>query len=281
MDQGVREPIVAGAFYPGTRTDLSASLSALFGDGLRGRFTPLPTPFGLISPHAGYPYSGPTAAAGYRDVAAEGRPDLVVILGASHTGLGAPVSLDDHAAWRTPFGDLPVALDAVRTLEAAGLPVDRSAFVREHSIEVQLPFLQFLWGSSLPIVPICIQPARHEILVDVGSTIADAVADRPASLLVASSDFTHYESDETARAIDHRALEPILTLDSPRFFSLCIEEGLTICGAGAIVALIAASRRLGLSNAELIDYSTSGDVTGDRSAVVGYAAVVLSRRDHG
>ncbi len=281
MDEAIRQPIVAGAFYPGTRDDLSAALSVLLGAELDRPTSRLPGPFGLIAPHAGYLYSGSTAAAGYRAVAAVGRPDIAVLLGANHTGFGDALSLDDHAAWRTPLGELPVARDVVEALRDSGLSVDRTAFVREHSIEVQLPFLQFLWGNAVPIVPICVQPAPHDRLAEAGSRIADALADHQSPLIVASSDFTHYESDETARALDRRALDPILALDGSRFLSLCIEERLSICGAGAISALIAASRKLGLTDAKLIDYSTSGDTTGDRAAVVGYAAVSLFRREDG
>lgn len=281
MEAGIRLPAVAGSFYPGDHDALAAAASKLLGDEIDRRCAALASPFGLIVPHAGYSYSGPTAAAGFRAVAAQGRPSVIVLLGASHSGLGGPVTLSNQKAWQTPLGDVPVAADIVERLRSGGMPVDESAFGREHSIEVQLPFLQILWGSAVPVVPICVQTTALEVLCAAGEAIARALDDRPSALIVASSDFTHYEPDETARRIDQAALDPILALEAPRFFRLCVEQHLSICGAGAIVVLMSAARCLGLEETNLVDYSTSGDTTGDRSAVVGYAAVSFVRRNNG
>ncbi len=281
METRVREPIVAGAFYPEPHEQLAAAVSALLGEDVDRCCAPLSAPCGLISPHAGYPYSGATAAAGYRAIAAQGRPDIVVLLGANHTGSGGAISLDDHDAWRTPLGDVRVARDAVARLSSEGLTINTDAFVREHSIEVQLPFLQVLWGSTVPIVPICVQLVDRETLAEIGDVIANAVGKDGHGLIIASSDFTHYEPDEAARRRDHLAIEPILALDAPRFLTLCVDEHLSICGAGAISVLITVATRLGLTDTSLVNYATSGDTTGDRSAVVGYAAISFVRRDHG
>jgi len=281
MEGSVRQPVVAGAFYPGQREELARAVSVLLGQQIERGPSSLLSPCGLIAPHAGYPYSGPTAAAGYRAVAGRGRPSLVVILGANHTGFGNAIALDDHRAWRTPLGDVPVDGAAVEKLVDAGWPVDRSAFVREHSVEVQIPFLQILWGDAFQIVPVCVQRADRATLADAGRTLASALRTTGATLVVASSDFTHYEPDETARRRDHRAIEPILDLDAERFLRLCEAERLSICGAGAIAILMHAASELGLGTASLVEYSTSGDTSGDRSAVVGYAAVSFCRRDDG
>jgi AmmeMemoRadiSam system protein B len=281
METRVREPVVAGTFYPGRCDALAAIVEDLLGEDVDRRCAPLSAACGLIVPHAGYPYSGATAAAGYGAVAAQGRPDIVVLLGANHTGSGGAISLDDHDAWRTPLGDVPVARDVVARLSGEGLAINTAAFAREHSIEVQLPFLQILWGSTVPIVPICVQLADRQTLAEVGEVIADALGKDRHGLIIASSDFTHYEPDETARRIDHLAVEPILALDAPRFFSLCVDNRLSICGVGAISVLIAVATRLSLTDTSLVDYATSGDTTGDRSAVVGYAAISFVRRNHG
>ena len=281
MERRVRQPVVAGAFYPGQREELTRAVSALLGEEIERGSSSLLSPCGLIAPHAGYPYSGPTAAAGYRAVASRGRPDLVVVLGANHTGFGGAIVLDDHEVWRTPLGDVPVAGDIAEKLVSAGWSVDRSTFAREHSVEVQLPFLQVLWGDAFRIVPVCVQWADRGTLADAGRTLASVLRATGAALVVASSDFTHYEPDEIARRRDHRAIEPILDLDPERFLKLCEAERLSICGAGAIAILMHAARELGLANASLVDYSTSGDTSGDRSAVVGYAAVSFCRRSDG
>jgi len=280
MEPSVRPAIAAGTFYPGTREALASAVADLLGEVDR-RCAPLDSPLGLIAPHAGYPYSGPTAAAGYREVVRNGRPDVVVILGANHTGFGEPLSLDDHRAWWTPLGETPVDRDLVSRLEQSGIRAAPDAFVREHSIEVHLPFVQVLWGVETPILPICVQPLPHDTLSDAAEALVDALTDRSSVLLVASSDFTHYEPDEAARRLDRSAIEPILALDSTRFLDLCRAERLSICGAGAIALLIEVAARLGITDTQLIDYSTSGDTSADRSAVVGYAAISFSRRNHG
>jgi AmmeMemoRadiSam system protein B len=281
MGNRTRLPIAAGAFYPGRRDELAAALATLFGDDVERSCSSLSAPCGLVVPHAGYPYSGATAAAGYRALAARGRPDVAIVLGANHTGSGDVVSLDDHETWRTPLGDTPVDHTAISELSKAGITIDPGAFAREHSIEVQLPFLQSLWGPDLPIVPICVQTAPHAFLSKAASALHAIVANRPATLLVASSDFTHYEPDESARRRDRAAIDEILRFDVDAFFGLCRRERLSICGAGAIAILMDVAQALGLTDAALVDYSTSGDTTGDRSAVVGYASISFFRRDHG
>jgi AmmeMemoRadiSam system protein B len=231
----------------------------------------------LIAPHAGYVYSGQTAADGYRSVAELGRPSVVIILGANHTGLGGDVALDDHDAWRTPLGDTPVALDIVSALAERGLRVDRSAFAREHSIEVQLPFLQGLWGQTVPIVPICIRSDEPEILAAAARAIVEVLDARGPALLVASSDFTHYEPEDVASRRDKGAIATILSLNPGAFLELCSSQRLSICGAGAIALLLCAARHLALDRPALVRYATSAEASGDRSAVVGYAAITLER----
>jgi len=275
MVSKVREPVVAGAFYPGTRAGLLRTMEGLFGGGRPETARSLSRPFGLVVPHAGYMYSGKVAADGYREAARAGTPEEVVILGTNHTGLGYPISIARDGAWRTPLGDAPIAADLADRLVERGFPIAEEAFAREHSIEVQLPFLQYLFGEEIPFVPICVSFPRLNDLVAAGEALGEVVRD-DAVLLVASSDFTHYEPDGIARRLDQEAIELILRFDAVGFYRLVLEKRLSICGAGAITLLLAAARELGWGEAQLVSYATSGDITGDRSAVVGYAAIALS-----
>lgn len=276
----IREPIVAGAFYPGSPAELSEELSRLFGTPVRHPECQLASPVGLITPHAGYVYSGAVAAAGYRELASLGRPEWAIVLGANHTGMGRPVSLARRGAWRTPLGETPIATDLADRLVAEGLEVAESAFFREHSIEVQLPFLQFLLASMVPFVPICVMLAPLAELVAAGEAIAEVIRDE-AGVVVASSDFTHYQPHEVAQRIDRRAIERILSLDVEGFYSSLVEERLSICGGGAIAVLMTIAQRLEWEKTQLLSYATSGDVTGETSSVVGYAAISFAGREHG
>lgn len=270
----VRMPVVAGMFYPGDPNVLRSTVDRLLG-------APRPSrgaspSVGLVVPHAGYPYSGRVAGATFRRAAEYGRPDVVLLLGASHSGLGPTLSLSGAGAWRTPLGDVPVDRTAVEALHAAGMRVYEPAFEREHSIEVELPFLQVLWEDPVAIVPICVQRGGLDELTDAGDALARATAGR-RTWVVASSDFTHYEPDEVARERDRLALDAIRALDAARFYRTCQERGLSICGVGAITTLLALARGRGWMTSSLIAYETSGDSTGDRASVVGYAGIVFAQ----
>lgn len=274
METKIREPVVAGAFYPGTRAGLLRAMENLF-DGERPEAErSLPHPLGLIVPHAGYMYSGKVAADGYREAVRAGGPREVVVLGTNHTGLGYPISIARDGIWRTPLGDAPIAAELAARLVERGFPVGEEAFLREHSIEVQLPFLQYLFGPGTPFVPICVMLLPLEDLIEAGAKLAEVVRGESV-LLVASSDFTHYEPDGIARRLDMEAIEYILSLDPAGFYRTVVGKNLSICGAGAITILLAAAKGLGWVETELVSYATSGDVTGDRAAVVGYAAITV------
>ena len=275
----IREPVVAGAFYPGTRAALSDALSRLFGEPLRRPVLPRSAPIGLVVPHAGYVYSGAVAAVGYRALAAGGAPQWAIILGANHTGAGQPISLAREGAWRTPLGVAAIATAIADRLVGAGVPVAPEAFAHEHSIEVQLPFLQFLFGEEIPFVPICVMLPRIADLLALGKALAQMSRGSRGALIV-SSDFTHYEPEQTARALDHRALERILALDAEGFYERLLRERLSICGGAAITALLAAARHLNWK-ADLVAYATSADAGADPGAVVGYAAASFEEETHG
>ncbi|MCX6093991.1 MAG: AmmeMemoRadiSam system protein B [Candidatus Bipolaricaulota bacterium] len=274
MQGHVRMPVVAGTFYPGDPDVLRSTVSRLLGEGPAVQAAH--GSMGLVVPHAGYLYSGRVSGATFRRASGCGRPEVVILLGASHTGLGPTFSLSDAAAWRTPLGDVQLDREAIGALAAAGMRIYEPAFHREHSVEVQLPFLQVLWDDPVPIVPICVQPGPLEELAAAGATLLEATRGR-VTWVVASSDFTHYEADSVARERDRVALDPILAVDAARFYRVCAENGFSICGVGAITTLLALASRKGWRESALVAYETSGDSTGDRAAVVGYAGVTLAQ----
>ncbi len=260
---------MAGMFYPGSADSLSRELIHLCG---KPRTTGmLDSSMGLIAPHAGYVYSGKVAGQGYAQVADRGRPEWAIILGSNHTGMGFPISIVTDGEWETPLGTSKIATEIAQKLVVDGTRVAPEAFSREHSIEVQLPFLQHLFGLDVPFVPICVMLPPLTDLIALGESIA-AVAKGKPGVVIVSSDFTHYQPDEVARQIDLEAIDRILALDVEGFYRMLIAERLTICGGGAIAAVMSCARTLDWK-ARLISYATSGDVTGDRSAVVGYAAI--------
>ncbi len=280
MNDCVRAPIVAGAFYPSQPEPLRRQIVEFLVDAGSSGSNSLTSSVGLIVPHAGYVYSGSVAAVGFQEVANRGKPEVVVILGASHTGLGHWFSLSPHSAWATPLGESPVDNDMMSRLVAAGFKQEEAPFAQEHSIEVQLPFIQYLWGLEMAIVPICISPAPLSEIQEAARALAKALGARKG-LIIASSDFTHYEPDHVARSVDNRALDRILALDVPGFHRLCRDEGLTICGTGAIEVLMTLARAGNLTATQTVRYATSGDVTGDLRSVVGYASVLLAKENYG
>ena len=280
MNDRVRFPIVAGAFYPSRPEQLHRQIDGFLADEMPRVQELLASSIGLIVPHAGYVYSGGVAAAGFQEVASNGRPEVVVILGASHTGIGPWFSLSPHATWTTPLGRSSVDAEVMSHLVSAGFQQEAASFAREHSIEVQLPFIQHLWGPETPIVPICISPAPLDQIQKASTALMQALGDRKA-LIIASSDFTHYQPDDVVRSLDNGALDRILAMDIPGFHRLCLDERLTICGIGAIELLMTAVTQMELTAAHVVAYATSGDVTGDRTSVVGYASVLLAKENYG
>jgi len=265
-----RDPAVAGQFYPGQTDTLRNTVASL-----------LPTvaepqrAIGIMVPHAGYVYSGAIAGATFARVKMPGR---VVILGPNHHGLGAAAAVYPDGRWLTPLG--PVTVDdglASRLLkDCPGLRADESAHRYEHSLEVQLPFIQ-AENPQTSIVPLCIGHLRLEELLSMGKAIGASLArSEQEVLLVASSDMTHYEPGEIAREKDQRALDRVLALDPEGLYRTVREGRISMCGVMPTVLMLAAARELGATDAVLVRYGNSGDVTGDQSQVVGYAGVVVS-----
>lgn len=265
-----RKPVAAGTFYPGTSGELTRLLTGLCASPPKQKN--LSSSIGLIAPHAGYIYSGTTAGRAFSVLASLGKPEWAIILGSNHTGMGQPISIAINQTWETPLGNSKIGSEIAKEFIAAGAAkLAPEAFLHEHSIEVQLPFLQHLFGMDLSFVPICVMLPPLGDLVALGESIA-TVARQSPGVVIASSDFTHYQPSHVAYKIDHQAIAHITSLDVDGFYDKLIAERLTICGGGAIAALMSCSRSLGWKP-ELISYTTSGDVTGDQSAVVGYAGI--------
>lgn len=277
---GPRRPCAAGTFYPADPDRLTDEVERALGPGYRRPASPLSEPAAAILPHAGYVYSGAVAGAGYRALAALGRPAAAVILGTNHTGLGGPIAVAEPGTWLTPFGEVPIPEDlSCEVAKALGAVQSDLPFAREHSVEVQLPFLQHLFGP-LPVVPVVVQPLSPAAAERAGRALGNLLSGQPVFLL-ASTDFTHYEPDPMAREKDRKALEPILRLDLEGFLQAVARYRISICGVGAIALLLAAARALGLTEADLLSYRTSGEVGGYLDEVVGYAAVLFRKGDTG
>ena len=285
MQGSVREPAVAGQFYPGTREGLLKELEECFTAG----FGPGELPkvdeggprriVGLVSPHAGYMYSGGAAARGFFALAKDGRPDLFIIIGPSHR-VDTRVALDPSGGWRTPLGVARVDGDFLRALAGATDVVrfEEHAHLYEHSLEVQVPFLQFIYGEDVRIAPICMGDQSLETARALGEALARVVRESGRdAVVIASTDFTHYEPRRSAETKDRRAIEAILALDPEGLYRVRRELNLTMCGPGPTAAMLYCARELGASEAELLSYYTSGDVIGDFMEVVGYASIAVYR----
>jgi AmmeMemoRadiSam system protein B len=280
----VRRPCQAGAFYEADPKALREQIEGCF----RHELGPGKTPnvietgprqiVGLVCPHAGYVFSGHVAAHAYNELASDGKPEIVVIFGPNHTGYGSGLATMNEGFWRTPLGDVEVdgkVADAI-VHEAKIVDVDESAHRFEHSIEVQLPFLQYLYGSTFRIVPVCFLMQDLASSREVGQAVGRVLSGENA-VVIASSDMTHYEPQAHAEEKDRKALEAVEAMDEARLVSVVDEQNVTACGVGSIAALIAASKTLGAKKAKLLCYKTSGDVSGDYSSVVGYAAVCFRK----
>jgi len=267
----IRLPAVAGRFYPVDVAELTQRLASLASaataeEKLRAR--------ACLVPHAGYQYSGHVAGAVYAKLAL---PKRYIILGPRHYPQGEPLAILSEGAWQTPLGEARIdsALAAELKRACPLLREDSVAHRAEHSLEVQLPFLQHLAGD-FRFVPIALGTVRYSELEQLGRAVAEVVAAQGEEILVvASSDMNHYEDDRITRAKDRKALDKVLALDPRGLYDTVRREGITMCGFGPTVTMLTAARQLGATRAELVRYATSGDITGDRDEVVGYAGVVV------
>ena len=280
----LRYPAVAGSWYAGTPHSLRKQIEQLFMHRLGPGSIPSVVKdgsrnlVGLVVPHAGYMASGPIAAHAYHYLAKDGKPDVVVIFGPNHTGHGSALSIMNEGAWRTPLGDVEIDTEtAEKILRVSNIvDVDDRAHVYEHSIELQLPFLQYLFGSGFKFVPICFMMQDLESSREVGKAVASALKGMNG-LVIGSSDLTHYEPQERAEKKDGLAVDAALDMDEERYYHTVESYGISTCGYGPVIAAITAAKELGAKKAELLMYGTSGDVLGDRSAVVGYVSIAFTK----
>ena len=266
----VRQPAVAGRFYPDKPDALRAEVSSYI--------LPATTPtaaIGCIVPHAGYMYSGHVAGAVYSQLKIPGH---CILMCPNHTGRGEPLSIMSAGEWKTPLGNAPIDSELAVFLKTkfSLLDEDAEAHRAEHAAEVQLPFLQMV-NPDFSFVPIAVGTGQFEILEALGSAIADVLAQQSKPvLIIASSDMNHYENDQITRVKDHKAIDQILALNPRGLFDVVIKEKISMCGFGPAVVMLTAARQLQATHAGLVKYATSGDVSGDRNVVVGYAGVIVT-----
>jgi AmmeMemoRadiSam system protein B len=266
----IRSPAVAGRFYPSDPRELAAEIDI---------YAPADTEklpaLGCIVPHAGYMYSGHVAGAVYSSLQI---PSRCILLGPRHFPQGQPMAILTEGAWQTPFGEAPIDAELAAKLAHAFplLREDPITHEREHSLEVQIPFLQRL-VPDLRFVPVVLASDRYDALEQLGQAVAQVVsAESDPVFVIASSDMNHYESDAITREKDRKAIDRILALDPRGLYDTVRKEGITMCGYAATVAALVALIQLGAKNAKLVRYATSGDITGDLSEVVGYAGLIVA-----
>lgn len=280
----IRRPSQAGMFYAGTAESLKKQIEECFLHKLGPGKIPKVAKsgprkvVGLICPHAGYVYSGPVAAHSYYRLARDGIPEVFVILGPNHMGYGSAIALMNEGIWRTPLGDVEIDYQTASKILRASevIDIDDTAHRFEHSIEVQLPFLQYLYGSEFKFVPIAFLMQDLESSREVGRALAKALEGKNA-VIIASTDMTHYEPHEQAVRKDKLALSAVEKLNEEEFYSIIESYNISACGYGPVAALITAAKLLGVKKAEILCYKTSGDVTGDYSSVVGYASACFTK----
>src|SRR3972149_1009461 len=264
----IRKPVVAGRFYPGTKAALAAAVEKLLPQGVREEA------IAVLSPHAGYMFSGGVAGSVYSSVKV---PDRVILMGPNHTGLGAPVAVAASGQWEIPLGKVTVDEETARELIAAShlFSRDMEAHLMEHSLEVQLPFI-YAVNPRASIVPITVMRATANECEEMGRAIAGVLFEKKgATLIVASTDMNHYEPDSVTRKKDSLALEKVLALDARGLLDVAAKEDITMCGVVPSAIAIFAARALGARHSTVVKYATSGDVNGETKQVVGYAGVVI------
>ena len=275
----VRTPAVSGTFYPDDQQELKSLIHNCFMHTIGpGKMPPTGSDqkiYGVICPHAGFVYSGPVACHSFYSISSS-TSKLAIITGPNHYGIGQSIASMIDASWKTPLGLMEV--DSESALELRDgldiLELDSFSHSKEHSIEVQIPMLQETFSHEMKILPVSLINQEQQTATRVGSAIAK-IAQKKDALLIGSSDFTHYEENEFAHRQDLALIEPILNLDVDEFYKILYERKVTACGFGAIASTMTACKELGATEGKLLKYATSGDVSGDKSSVVGYASIIF------
>ena len=275
----IRTPAVSGTFYPENEKKLKNLIHECFMHPIGpGKTSPTDSDekiYGVICPHAGFVYSGPVACHSFYSLSASSSK-LAIIVGPNHYGIGQNVASMIDASWKTPLGLVEVDSDSVLELREHLdiLEIDSFSHSKEHSIEVQIPILQEVFSDEMKILPISLINQEQKTATLVGSAIAKIAQEKDA-LLIGSSDFTHYEENEFAHRQDLALIDPILKLDVDEFYKILHERKVTACGFGAIASIMTACKELGATQGKLLKYATSGDISGDKSSVVGYASIIF------
>lgn len=274
----VRTPAVAGMFYPKSSQELKSSIRNCF----LHKYGPGKLPpsledkkiIGVICPHAGYEYSGPITANSYYVISSQ-RPELVIMSGPNHWGIGQDIATT-KGVWQTPLGDVEIDSEyATEITKICNLiAIDSFSHTRDHCLEVQLPFLQEIFSHKFKILPLILIDQSYNVTREIGKAIAN-IAKIKKTMIIGSSDFTHYESNDFAHAQDKSLIETIVSLDVNKFYNILQEKQISACGYGAIASTMIACKELGASRGILNKYATSGDITGDKNSVVGYASIVF------
>ena len=275
----VRTPAVSGTFYPDDEKELKSIIHECFTHPIGpGKIPPTDSDqkiYGVICPHAGFVYSGPIACHSFYSISSS-TSKLAIITGPNHYGIGQSITSMVDASWKTPLGLMEV--DSESALELRDilniLELDSFSHSKEHSIEVQVPMLQETFSHEMKILPVSLINQEQETATKVGSAIAK-IAKKKDALLIGSSDFTHYEENEFAHRQDLALIDPILKLDVDEFYKILYERKVTACGFGAIASTMTACKELGATEGILLKYATSGDVSGVKSSVVGYASIIF------
>ncbi|MCE4604804.1 MAG: AmmeMemoRadiSam system protein B [Aeropyrum sp.] len=277
----LRTPAHAGTFYPATKDELVRAIEASFTHRLGPGRLPEKAgaggalPEAYIVPHAGYMYSGPVAAHAYLDLAESGRPEVVILVGPNHTGLGLAASVWPEGVWRTPLGDVEVDVEVARLIvEYTGIVApDEDGHIYEHSIEVNIPFLQYIYGGDFRIVPIVVLHQTLDISLRIAAAYSKVRHENGVNtVMIATSDLNHYEPYEDNKKKDLKLLRAIEEGSPERVFRVIEEEAISACGPSPIVAAVEAGRLRGIKP-RVLAYANSGDVTGEKAWVVGYPAV--------
>ncbi|MFB5619853.1 MAG: MEMO1 family protein [Nitrosopumilus sp.] len=272
----IRKPVVAGQFYPEREEDLKRVIKHCidheYGPGNNPK-TSNDKIYGIICPHAGYVYSGPTACHSYKAISSQ-NPELAIIIGPNHFGVGKDAATMIDSQWQTPLGMVSIDSESAKQVAEISefIEIDEYSHSQDHSLEVQIPMLQEMLSNEFQILPIILRAQDMKTVMDVGNAVYE-IAKRKNAIIVASSDFTHYEENSFAHQQDKALIEPILEMDVERFYQVLYERRVTACGYGAMASAMIACKKMGATKGELLSYATSGDVSGDTESVVGYGAI--------
>lgn len=278
-----RQAVYAGSFYDGREKNLIESIENCFKNDLGPESLPegvqypdSPIPYFLV-PHAGFMYSGPIAASSFFEMSKYKSPETVVIIGPNHTGFGADIGVPDKMTeWETPLGSVKINHEFIDKLMELNSQVRKndSSHAREHSIEVQLPFLQYILSEPFQLVPIAMMNQSYDSSLLLGETLAKLIQNEN-TVVIASSDFTHFETHDNAKKKDNQVLDAIGKMDAKSMYEIKFKLNVSMCGYGPIAATLEAAKQTNRINSKILNYATSGDVSGDRNRVVGYGSAMF------